>query len=135
MRDFCQPRISLRSSGLRLLRIRWRHHHAGGPGRIGCWSERFRIELVHRGEGRTRQQHVDLDQVAEGGACLMQHALDVGDDIGELRLEAVGQAAAIVQARDAGDEQEIAGAGGKGERRGFDAGGWGEVLDGHGAPQ
>jgi hypothetical protein len=56
-------------------------------------------------------------------------ALEVGDDIGELGLEAVGQRTVGVETGDAGDEQEIANAGGEGERRGFDAGWWGEVLD------
>src|SRR6202035_5651655 len=94
---------------------------------------RFRIEVVHRGDvRRARQQHVDLDEIAEGRAGLIEHTFDVGDDVGELRLEAVGQAAFVVEAGDAGDEEEITDAGGEGERRGFDAGGWGEVLDGHG---
>jgi len=116
-------------------RIGQRRHHAGGAGRIGRRPERFRIELVHRGDvGCARQQHVDLDQIAKARTGFIEHALDVGDDVGELRLEAIGKAAVLVKAGDAGDEQEIADAGGKGERRGFDAGRGREVLDGHGGP-
>ena len=65
---------------------------------------------------------------------VIEHAPDVGDDVGELGLEAVGKVAAGVEAGNAGDEEQVADACGEGERRGFDAGGWEEVLDGgHGA--
>ncbi len=80
--------------------------------------------------GGAGQQHVDLDEVAKGGAGLVQHALDVGDDIAELRLEAVGQRAVLVEAGNAGDEQQVAGAGGERQRRGFDARRRREVLYG-----
>lgn len=113
------------------LRIGQRQHHAGRARRIGRRPERAGIERIHRGDvGAARQQHVDLGEIAKGRAGLIEHAPDVGDDIGELRLEAVGQRAVGIEAGDAGDEEEIADAGGEGERRGFDAGGWREVLDG-----
>ena len=53
----------------------------------------------------------------------------------KLRLERVGQLALLVEAGNAGDEQEVADLGGKGERRGFDAGWRWEMLDGHGTFQ
>ena len=112
------------------LRIGQRLHHAGGARGIGRRPERAGIQRIHRGDvGRARQQHVDLGEIAECRSGFIEHALEVGDDIGELGLEAVGQRALVVEAGDAGDEQQVADAGGEGERRGFDAGGWGEVLD------
>ena len=46
--------------------------------------------------------------------ALVEHALDVGDDKAELGLEVFGQRAAGVEAGNARDEQQIAGARGKG---------------------
>jgi hypothetical protein len=112
------------------LRIGQRLHHAGRARRIGRRPEGFRIQRIHRRDvSRARQQHVDLGEIAECRPGLIEHALDVGDDIGELGLKAVGQRAVGVEAGDAGDEQQVADAGGEGERRGFDPGGWVEVLD------
>jgi hypothetical protein len=117
------------------LRIGQRLHHARRPRRIGRRPERFRVKLVHgRDVGRAGQQHIELDHIAERRARLIQHALDVDNDIAELRLEAVRQRAVGVEAGNARDEQEVADTGGKGERWGFDAGGGREVLDGHGGP-
>jgi hypothetical protein len=45
--------------------------------------------------------------------ALIEHALDIGHDIGELGFEAVGKAAALVEAGDAGDEQQVADARGE----------------------
>jgi hypothetical protein len=109
--------------------------HAGGAGGIGRRPERAGIQRIHRGDvGRARQQYVDLDEIAEAGAGVIEHALDIGDDKAELGLEAIREGTLFVEAGDARNEQQVAGAGGEGQRRGFDAGGWGEVLDGHGAP-
>jgi hypothetical protein len=44
-------------------------------------------------------------------------------------LEAVGEGG-FRQSRDVGDEQQVADAGGEGERRGFDAGRWRKMLNG-----
>ena len=72
---------------------------------IGRRPERFRIEFVHRGDvARARQQHVDLNKIAERRDRLIEHAPDADDDIGELRLEAVGKVAIDIKAGDAGNE-------------------------------
>jgi hypothetical protein len=63
---------------------------------------------------------------------LVEHALDVDDDIGELRLEAVRQRTVGVEAGNAGDEQQVADAGREGERRRLDMGRGREMLDRHG---
>nr|WP_258169163.1 hypothetical protein [Salmonella enterica] len=97
-----------------------RLHHAGGAGRIGRRAERAGIERVHGGDvAGAGQEHVDLGETAQVCTGLGQHPLDVDHDIGELRLEAVGQRAARIEAGNAGDEQEIADAGGKGRFRLF----------------
>ena len=76
--------------------IRQRNNHAGGARRIRRRAERIGIEPVHGCDvGGARQQHVDLDEVAEVGAGLAQHALDVAHDVGELRLELLRQPALV----------------------------------------
>ena len=46
--------------------VRQRLHHACRAGRIGGWPKGGSIQCIHRGDiGRTRQQHVDLGQVAK----------------------------------------------------------------------
>ena len=90
------------------------------------------IERVHRRDvGGARQEHVDLDQVAEGAAGLVQHALDVGDDVPKLRLEGLGQFALFIEAGNTGDVEQVGGRRGKGQRRRLDAGRGREVLYGH----
>jgi hypothetical protein len=117
------------------LRIGQRLDHAGGAGGVGRGSERRCVQHVHGGDiGRARQQHVDLDQIAEGDAGPVEHALDIADDETELRLEPLRQRAVIVKAGNARDKQEIAGAGRKGQRRGLDVGGRREVLNRRGSP-
>lgn len=107
--------------------------HAGGARRIRRRAEGLGVEFVHgRYIGRTRQQHVDLDQTADVGAGLAEDALDGGGDEAELRGEIIRQFAGVVEAGNAGDEQQIADTGGVRERRGFYVGRRREVGDGHG---
>src|SRR6266481_5089166 len=76
-----------------------RLHHAGGSRGVGLWSERARIQRIHRRDiGRARQEHIDLDQIAEGRAGLIKHAPDVFHDKAELRLEGLRQRALVVEA-------------------------------------
>jgi hypothetical protein len=104
-----------------------------GSGSATTTPEGAGIKRVHRRDvGGTREQHVDLDQVTERAAGLVQHALDIGEDVPELRLEVIGQSAILVEAGNAGDVQQVAGTRGKRQRRRLDAGRRREVLDGHG---
>ena len=57
------------------------------------------------------------------------HLLDGDSDEAELRGEIIRQFAGVVQARNAGDEQQIADPRGVGKRRGFDVRRWREVGD------
>ncbi len=46
-----------------------------------------------------------------------------------MRLEAIRQLAVVIEAGNAGDEQQVADASGEGEGQGFDGGWWREVVD------
>ncbi len=68
--------------------------------------ERFGVEPVHRGDiGRACQQHVDLHEMFERRAGLSQHIADVGDDVGELRLEIIRQCAIGIETGNPRQEQ------------------------------
>src|SRR5258708_182690 len=90
-------------------RIRQRVDDAGGARRIRRRPERRGIQRIHRPDvGRARQQHVDFYEIAESGAGLIKHALDVANDKPELRVEAIRNRAVGVKAGDARDEQQVA---------------------------
>ena len=109
--------------------------NAGGARRIRRRAEGLGIKRVHgRDVGRARQQDVDLDEMRGVGAGIFQDALDRGGDKAELRGEIIGQLAGVVEAWNAGDEQQIADAGSVGERWGFDVGGGGKWVRGMEAP-
>ena len=78
------------------------------------------VELV--GPAEVEASGESRISLRSSGLCLP----DVDDDVGELGLEAVGEGAVGVEA---GDEEEVADAGGEGERRGFDVGRGREMLD------
>lgn len=72
-----------------------------------------------------------FEEIAHRCAGLAQHAREVGHDVGELRLEAIRQRTLRVEAGNAGDNDEIADPGAERQRRGFDVGWGGDVVDGH----
>src|SRR4030081_582229 len=90
-------------------RIRKGLDHAWGAGGIRWRPKSAGIQCIHRGDiGRARQQHVDLDEIAEARARFAQNACDVADDKTELSLETVRKGALFVEAGDARDEQQVA---------------------------
>src|ERR1700724_1457171 len=112
-------------------RIGQRVHHAGRAGRIRRRPERAGIQRVHRPDvGRPRQQHIDLDEIAQGRAGFLEHALDIAHDKPELRLKAIRNRAVGVKAGNARDEQQVAGSYRERQRGGGGAGGRGEMLEG-----